>query len=106
MLAKYLKGLGVQDFFFLILPIVLLVFWILFYRAKNYIAILILSILLVLFSLPHLLIIPAVLGGGGSFGSDSLLYLLLPLLLGGFCLVLGIWGTIISIRGFSGRSTG
>ena len=101
MLAKYLEQLGVQDFFFLILPLVLLVFWILFYRVRNYVAILILSILLVLLTLPNLLHIPTLFSAEDN--SAFLLYDLFTIVLTVACLILGIVGIIASVRGFSGR---
>jgi hypothetical protein len=105
MLAKYLKELGVQDFLFLLLPLILLVFWILFYRVRNYVAILILSILLVLLTLPNLLRIPVLFSAEDMSDSAFLLYGLFTVLLTVACLILGIVGIIASVRGFSGRSS-
>jgi hypothetical protein len=91
-------GLGSQELW-IILPFALLAGWFVFYRRKKYSAILVFSILLVVFDLPHLSALNAVFSGRSI--NDTMLFVAF---LGVGCLALGIYGIIYSARAMSRKS--
>jgi hypothetical protein len=87
---------GYHLFLLIVIPIVLLDFWLNFFLKKTYRYMLLVSVLLVLCGLPHLLIIPALLNRVSFVGLESVRLLGLLLLLGVVCIVLGVWGILYS----------
>jgi len=84
-------SIGVQELLFVLLPLVLLLFWLISLFMGRYRTNLILSILLVLFDLPYTIGFISVLSGKRMFGFTSLSY---SLFLGLICFILGVLGII------------
>lgn len=78
--------------------------WIVFFRKKKYSAILIFSILLVIFGLPPLFFLNKVFTDGGIYDSTQLFILLFLLFLGVGYLALGAYGIIYSAIAMSKKS--
>ena len=90
-----LSGIGLQEFLFVLVPLVLLLCWLLSLFIGKYRTNLIVSMLLVLFDLPYTLGVLAVMSGRGMFGFTALS---LALVFGLVCFLVGVWVIISYVR--------
>ena len=90
-----LSGIGLQEFLFVLVPLVLLLCWLLSLFIGKYRTNLILSMLLVLFDLPYTFGFLAVLIGRGMFGFTALSF---SLFFGLVCFLVGIVGIISYLK--------
>jgi hypothetical protein len=84
------------DYVLIVLPVALLLLWILMFVIRRYMGILLASILLIIFDLPHIFTAFAILRGAGAFGISTFT---VPIILGILFFLLGIFGIVYSVQG-------
>jgi hypothetical protein len=97
--AAVSPGLDLWGYLLLFLPLLLLVVWYLAYQSQRYGAVLLWSILLVVFDIPHVAGIYFRLRGDATLNLDLGT---VGLVIGVLCFLVGIYGIVSGVKGLRG----
>jgi hypothetical protein len=97
--AAVSPGLDIRGYLLLFFPLLLLVVWYLAYQRQRYGAVLLWSILLVVFDLPHVAGIYFRLRGDATLNLDLGT---VGLIIGVICFLVGIYGIVSGVKGLKG----